>query len=337
MTATSYPFSKKLCWQDHRILCSISPPENTQNGIVEYLRVFGKLYAGSVKKSYFDILYKERLTFLQTIASLTTLDEKSRSNLGFNLYMLRLALVTDQWRLPGLANNAVTVTGNSRLWVTGMCKPQSHTFLNYFEFCNHPQQPKLIEDPVEITTTRQLHNTLKIDYLIDQADPDVQFDLVEYVDNNNSIKLRINSIQFKDDPNVDRHDSVGDPYLLQFLSWRNRYLPNPTISIYTNWPELIEDSSGVWDIQFSGDITNIKKTIFLPGHIERAIREVHENQSSASSHIMHVVDPVKIDLGELLFWMDTEHTTYIDKNFSYIVYRQDIDYKTTFVSVSENK
>jgi hypothetical protein len=320
-------------------MCVISPPDTTRKGIVEYLQAFGKLYVGALNKDHYDTLYQGRLTLLQNIALSSSLDDASKQNLGFNLYMLRIALVTNQWRLPGIANNAITITGNSRLWTTGMCKAHPHTHLTYFEFCNYPHQPQLIDEPVEITTTRQLHDTLGIDYARDpyEQDPAIQFELVEYIDTDKSIKLRINSIQFNEDPDSGNHDSVGDHHLSQFLSWKNRYFPNPKISIYTNWPELVEDTSGAWDIQISGDINNIKKTIFLPGHIERAIRGIHDAGLTASPHIMHIINPVKIDLGELLFWMDTDSTTYIDKNFNYIVYRQDNNYKTTFVSVCENK
>jgi hypothetical protein len=334
MSISSNPRTRELSWQDKNILCTIIPPADTRRGIVEYLLNFGNLYYGTCNKLYYLQQYQSRLTFLQNLAKKINLTDQDKQNLGFNLFMLRKAILAN-WRLPGLIHNNSVNRGNSRLWATGMCKPSPWTHLNFIEFQNHNQDNLTTDNPIKITTTKQLHEILDIEYL-DQPAADVEFILEEYVDNG-SIRLKINGMYFKEDPDDRSHDTVGNEHLEQFLTWMHTYSGKPTIKIYTDWPELVSDSSDIWDIEIAGSITDIKKTIVLPGHIERQIRQLHNAKTNLESHTMHIINPVKIDLGELLFWMDVAHTTYIDSNYNYILYRRDTEYKTTFVSTFNNK
>ena len=70
------------------------------------------------------------------------------------------------------------------------------------------------------------------------------------------------------------------------------------------------------------------------GRLERFANEEHRNPKETVDHVLYVVDPRPIELGELLVWMDMEHNTYIESTWKFLLYRKADCYKNTFVDVS---
>lgn len=323
------PVSGQMSWNDHNIICTILPPKKTNIGIVEYLLSFGKLYYGQLLPDAFKKLYKERLEFLVDTIKKSDLDSMDRMNFGFNLHMMRHTHVGN-WTLPCLLNNDIVIRGNTRLWATGMRKTHPWKYTKFLEFRNHDDRKSRLDDPIEITSTQQLHEIFGLVYKKTVA-PEIEIRLREIVDQE-SVKLELFDMHFKGDQ--DSHAYNGDFWLDGLLDWKKKYFPRPQIQIWTDWPELITDSSGIWDIKIVGPFAPYRELMTRPAHIEKCIYMENSNQQF-STHVLYVADPVKVDLGEVLMWLNTDHTVFMEENCSFVLYRPDKEYKTTFISVSK--
>jgi hypothetical protein len=59
---------------------------------------------------------------------------------------------------------------------------------------------------------------------------------------------------------------------------------------------------------------------------------MHNNPEYTKDFTLYVVKPIKIDTSNLLPWMDLDYTTYTEKDWDFLLYRKDKDYKNTFIS-----
>jgi hypothetical protein len=108
--------------------------------------------------------------------------------------------------------------------------------------------------------------------------------------------------------------------------------PRPRLEIYTDWPELIVDSQGVWDRHIVGTISQFKHVLFNPGHLERLAKS--NSEENTASHILYVKNPRAIDLSEFLVWVDTKHTAFIDQNWDFLLYQSAPTYQSRMISFS---
>ena len=123
-----------------------------------------------------------------------------------------------------------------------------------------------------------------------------------------------------------------------YLSWRSQYPISPKIKIYTNWPEQIHNYYRAWDVveieSSQPIIDEIQGFGGRSGRLERWATEEHKNPKETVDHVLYIIDPRPIELGELLVWMDAEHSTYIESTWKFLLYRKADRYKNTFVDVS---
>jgi hypothetical protein len=122
------------------------------------------------------------------------------------------------------------------------------------------------------------------------------------------------------------------------VAWRDQYPTKPKIKIYTNWPKQIHNHFDAWDIlkieSSQHIIDEIQGFGGRKGRLERWATEEHARPAEAVDHVLYVIDPRPIELGDLLVWMDAEHNTYIESTWKFLLYRKADIYKTTYIDTS---
>ena len=112
----------------------------------------------------------------------------------------------------------------------------------------------------------------------------------------------------------------------------------PKIKIYTNWPKQIRNYRGIWDIveivPSQVVIDDIQGFGGRVGRLESWATDEYNNPRETVDHVLYVIDPRPIELGDLLMWMDTEHSTYIESSWKFLLYRKSEVYKNTYIDTS---
>ncbi|NBR23668.1 MAG: hypothetical protein EBU08_07835 [Micrococcales bacterium] len=248
------------------------------------------------------------------------------------MYMCRLASDT-VWNFPTLCNYSKWVNGGSRSVATGMHKRDPWNSVLGFELVELGQSSTMLSDPKEITSTEMLHNVLQLDNNPPHDSAKVML-ITELIKN----KIYFLSIENK----LDKFDNFSNinSYNIwdSYSAWRSQYPIKPKIKIYTNWPEQIHNYFDAWDIVEieSGQhiIDEIQGFGGRSGRLERFATEEYRNPKEIVDHVLYVIDPRPIELGELLIWMDMEHNAYIESEWKFLLYRKADIYKTTYIDTS---
>lgn len=301
--------------------------------LIQLLNVFGRLYYGTVNQEYFNRLFQEKKQqFIEQLKNPTHTTEKFSD---FRLRMTRLAL-TESWKWPAcinlVAGEPEWATGNGRTLATGFCRPhpEQHLAVLFFDQTN-ADVSQWINTPTEITSDQQLHDLLGMVYDTTQS-PSIQLSAVIKQINDRTCLFMHGVIDEDLRGYQNSQESTELTTLNNLLKWRERY-PTPELEIYTDWPELITDSAGVWNWRIAGNIKDLSHHIFKPGHLERLAMNEHGSQETRK-HVLYVKNPRQIDLSEFLIWVDLNHTTFIDHTWDFLLYRRDVNYKTTMISFS---
>jgi hypothetical protein len=319
--------------QSGGIALRITVEDSGRHNLLPFLNVFGRLYCGTVNRHYFDQLFQEKKQkFLVELKS-TSLDR----DLEFQLRMIRVALTTE-WKWPAFVNivqeNVLPewATGGSRILASGLCKkePQQTITILFFDQVNNKIE-QWLNDPKEITTDEQLHQALGIIYTQTQS-PAIQISTVLRQVNDHN-RLFLHGIFDNELDGFQNSQELSELDLLENLRAWQQTNNRPRLEIYTDWPELILDSLGVWDYQVVGDITSKSHHIFLPGHLEKLAKNEHES-AETRPYTLYVKNPRAIDLSEFLIWVDLKHTTFIEQDWDFVLYRRAADYKSRIISFS---
>lgn len=304
-----------------------------KHSLLPFLNLFGKLYYGTVNANYFNTLFQEKKQrFLEQLNS-SSIDQ----DLEFQLRMSRVAL-TSNWKWPAFVNvtqlhgQPEWATGGSRILASGISKqnPEQTISVLFFDQVG-VEVAQWLENSTEITTDEQLHQILGLSYIQTQS-PVIQISTVLKQINNHT-RLLLHGII---DEELEGHQNSQEleklPLLDNLRSWQSTH-SQPQLDIYTDWPELISDSLGVWNYRIAGTIKQFAHQLYKPGHLERLARVEHE-QKTTQAHVLYVREPRAIDLTEFLVWLDMDHTTFIEKNWNFLLYRNGADYKSTMISFS---
>lgn len=300
----------------------------------EYINRFGNLVFGTLRQEIFlqqfNALKKQQI--YHQINSLFD-DCGQKQNVQFYMHMMREAQKISTWRWPGLINNIDKfhwVNGNSRLFATGITKQDPSKLLNFLILQNFSLPLNtFIENPIIVSNDDILHDILNVSQDDNPWVPHCEI-LLSYDVNNNEEILKLSGI--KDPSDLTDHNTAGEDLLDDFLKWRARYGQQPTLHIYTNWPELITNTHNAWNLKIIGSIDSFKKTMLYPSHLERHIRNLHEE--TTADHTLIIVEPRPVDVAELLCWVNLTHTAFIANDWSVALYRRDNVYSNTFIDLS---
>lgn len=303
-----------------------------KHSLLPFLNLFGKLYFGHINQEYFSRLFNpKRQQFLQELNSNT-----ADPYLEFRLRMARAALNT-QWKWPAFVNMVYPdgepewATGGNRILASGLCKPNPEQTVSVLLFDQTKTAvDQWLDNPVEITTDTHLHQVLNLPYTQTQS-PAIQISsVIKHVDGQTRLFLH-GIIDEQLEGYQNSHEST-ELHLLNNLKQWQADNPKPQLEIYTDWPELISDSLGLWDCRIAGTISQFRHLLFNPAHLERLARD--NPTATTATHILYVKNPRAIDLSEFLVWLDTEHTAFIDQNWDFLLYQPAEKYQSRIISFS---
>ena len=332
--------------QSGKIKCSFNFP-NLAHGIMPFINQFGKLWSGTLTQSFFESRFRhERSVLVKNLKSLSGTSSQyilqketdydhwfDWKSSAFYMWMCRVSQ-KESWQWPVLSHEPRRWTsGTSRLVATGMTKFAPHEHLPILHFCKNVPDIKYLNIQAEIQSDKMLHDLFRVEFDDTQSTQEVLANWNLSLESNNTINMAyINNGTGHEDITAETIQ-IWDNY----VQWRDLY-NFPKIKIYTNWPEKIRNYFKVWDIVeivASQDILNeIQGFGGRTGRLERWAIEEHRQSKEIADHVLYVIDPRPIELSDLLIWMDTEHNTYIESNWKFLLYRKSDVYNTTYVDTS---
>jgi hypothetical protein len=334
MTGLVQPENKFLK-QQGTITLQVSLP-HVNKDLVKFITQTGRLFYGNLHKDLFDKKFQELknnfLTNQLTNISSTAIDTVQPSS--FNLHMIRVAL-NQRWRWPALAteltNGLHFSAGNSRILASGISKDRPDESLKFLILQNtSTPSDKFLVDPIEITNDQQLHEVLGLIYDTGVCDSELTVAVEQIVDAD-QIKYSLVTLY---DGNTEHHFHAGSEMLANYHAWVWKYSSRPRIKIYTDWPELVVDSSKQWSVDIAGPSHLKKDSNFKLGHIENFIRNQASTFIQTDEHALFVTAPRLIDLGEFLCWVDLEYNVWIDQNTDFTLFRSAEHYNTRLIRIS---
>ena len=331
----------RLVIQSSKIKLDLNLPL-LQYGIVTFLNQYAKLWYGKVRREIFLKKFAEVknkiIKNLQTlpVCSSSTWQSFDSNKYGqyqttaFNIYMCRLAQTQD-WDFPIVCHGETWANGGSRCFASGMCKQDPWSAFYGLQLLTDNRSSSL-DDPILINSDSELHEILNLDYDNTRKN--------QSIDATITVFLRKNQIEIQHMGNEFNNGSNPECLKLwdQFAAWRTQYPTKPKIKIYTNWPKQICNQFAAWDIvevvSSQHIIDEIQGFGGRLGRLERFATEEHKTPNEIADHVLYVIDPRPIELGDLLVWMDMEHNTYIESTWKFLLYRKADTYKTTYIDTS---
>jgi hypothetical protein len=304
------------------------------HGLVKYLSKFGSLYFGNLKSHSFNNRYfrlrSDHVNQLINIQETTNPD--LLQSIRFNLHMLRRAQ-NESWQLPGTLTETDRGLhwgcGSSRLFASGMCHNNPYQQVKFLILQKHQTIPdSYIENPILISTDNELHTVLNISTTPVEA-PLVEMQ-IHTIPENSHARVALSSINNWD---PDDHQLVGKQYLDDFVNWQQLNGKNPKLNIYTDWPEQIVNEFDSWDINFAGPSVLYKEKIHSYGMLELFL--YNKNSSTiVTDHELFVLSPRKIEIADLLFWVNNKHSAFVEKSLDFVLFKKQSSYLTTQINVS---
>jgi predicted restriction endonuclease len=128
------------------------------------------------------------------------------------------------------------------------------------------------------------------------------------------------------DGNNVHHYQAGMEYLEDLLSWKDVYGPKPTLKVHTDWPEKIVDSQQAWNVVHAGPSPDIK--------IRETMLCNQFNNSAVPEHVFYVTTPRRLDVTELLSWVNLKSTSYISVNWEFALITPGKEYRSYLFDLS---
>lgn len=307
--------------------------------IVDFLAAFNrKLYFGYMHREVF--LYGHYLgakeDLIRQMLQPETLTQDRHRHLGFFMYMARVGQA-QRWKYPALLNRhpdgrLEQVTGRNRALVSLLVHdfPWDHYPILLAEHLDF-DAGAVLKDPILIANDHRLHEVLGVDPGAKEWSTLIEVSLiVEQVGSGLWCKLDYvgNGYYHDHDP------KAGRDLLAQYELWHRQYAKPIPLAVYTQWPHLLIDRAGIFDIKIVGS----SEGMLLDDHpatVELKVRSYHNNPTHPQDHVLWVVGPRTIDLADLLFWMNTTHSTYISTDWQFILWRRQPEYVNQLITISQ--
>jgi hypothetical protein len=243
----------------------------------------------------------------------------------FYMQMMRKSL-NETWRWPTLLmwkndRGIIWENGNSRCAANGILhdRPWEHQKFLYFQPHGVDVNP-LSTDCIAIHSDEQLHNLLNLEYKFEFHQPILCSIGIHFQDGTPNFKW------IHDGDELGNLDDETVKIWNNFLEWQQNYSNRPSITVVTKTPELITDRHNAWRITIVDDSVPTGKL-----HLS-ALRE-HNARTIGTSHVLWYTGDAGIDLGDLLFWVDMNHSLYVDIKQQFVLYRHARDFISRDVSV----
>lgn len=307
--------------------------------IVGMLAAFDRrLYYGYMHRDVF--LYGQYLNhkevMMHQMLQNTQFTQEHHRHIAFFMFMARVAQ-NQKWRYPSLLNRHPNgkiqqITGRTRAMASLLVHDRPWEQFPIL-LADHPdfRPDEVLDDPELIETDQRLHEILDVDPNNKEWTAPVEINLV-IEKTGPDLWCRLDYVGNGYYHDVDPKD--GQEMLEEFDQWRQQY-PGPVpLAVYTQWPELLIDRPRAFEVEIVGSSHGMLIDE-RPGTAERTVRSYHNSPHHRQDHVLWVVEPRPIDLTDLLFWMDTKHSTYISSDWKFLLYRRQPQYVNTFITVSQ--
>lgn len=301
--------------------------QHARDGITSYLNLFGDLYYGHLQPDIF--MARHNGLKKEFIARLVN----DGPDVAHNLCMIELTQ-RESWRWPAplteLSTGLLWSAGNSRTVATGLVHTDPWTRLPVLILLHRGTDPgKYLSTATRINTDEELHTALGVTYKVggDYYHPELEIQAT-LADDSGRPAMLLKYVGNKE-AELD-YAQVGEVKLQEYKDWRNRYGVSPTIHVYTDTPECVVNT--VWNVVNAGPLPD-REHLYLPGNLE----EIVLGQKIKHDHAVYIAGTRTVNLDELLPWVNLEYTTYIDKNWDFILHRHDQAQKSKFISVTQDK
>jgi hypothetical protein len=119
-------------------------------------------------------------------------------------------------------------------------------------------------------------------------------------------------------------------------SWSSKYAGRrPNLGIYTRWPQSISDSQNLWTKTFLGTVPS-SLILAQDDALKRYVARSHDKNIDVDfDHYLYIENDICIDVSDFRPWLDLEHTTYIDANDMFVLYRRDKVWKDQIVDLAK--
>lgn len=113
------------------------------------------------------------------------------------------------------------------------------------------------------------------------------------------------------------------------------------IAVFTAWPELIRDQHKKYDLVFKEScqklVNNSFETNDVTGNIARLVAWVHDRKYHAEFEIcLFVVQPVQIEIADIVFYLDNQTTTYFDPDMAFVFYCRRPQWSSKVINVEKS-
>ena len=278
------------------------------SGVVPFINQFTRLWIGNVQPSIFKTTFNDlKSQVLPWLADLATIEDDFNLRIGHKLELCHTALESN-WNSPATAtiekDDIFWESGQSRFLAGGLCWPDpwdKHQLLAFA--ADKSIVEPCMSDPVEITSDVELEGYLGPNF---SNTITTRFDIVD-----NRISFRLSSAARTHNKKENTEKLAARVETLR--QWVKQYPRGTRLDVCTTNPELIIDSIGYWNINFVST----------------------EQKITQNNHVFYLYQQdQRLDLSELLFWMDKDYTKFADSNNKYALISPDVNKKSKTISLS---
>lgn len=318
--------------QNQNLVLEIQVPV-VDHSITRTIGQFCDIWLGRFDRDFFrrEFDHVREITAQQLIdcasRGLERVDDGEKHNLERKLKMCRAARDIDRWTYPisghQIWDRWIWRTGTNRLLGSGLCWAEPWTKIDVMLFVPLGSKPAGLVDCEQITDDQHLMDRLGI---VEDQQATVLAVVFEPHEQAAALAPGAMRERYQDPAHV-----PSRPFLEQFDLWWQHYRDRPRLHVWTNWPELIKDSAGVWDWQHAGTHLpdpSIDWTMFSHSQAYRG---------DDGDHDLFVQVDRPIDLTDFLFWMDDQHTVYYHERWDFVLRRRTSRRSTQRIEVSRTE
>lgn len=307
-------------FQINNFQCNLALPNRW--GLVNLLTQSAEFYSATLTADQFDLDFRsarrEKIGAILDIIKNPRVDHRHRY-VDFQIKMLHEALNT-KWQYPALISRhrgqLIWHTGGIRLLATGMVKPNREQDLPVLVTDFDRDRLGPFQDILPIYNDQQLSSLLGVEY----------FDYRQHQPGITGGKLEV-FLEWQSTPGPCLHyikpattaldwatqgDVLHVPDLLPALT---KLLKQPRIHYWSQTPDQLTDSSGLFELCWMGD----QSPILSERDRSWALYQ-HKQFAPRLDGIEWWIHPGRhLDAGELLFWLDQKYTVYLDRDEQFAI------------------
>lgn len=314
--------------------------DRLQDGIISFIEQFGNLYYGSLNQQIFlKMFVKQKNNLIWNLLNVKNIlsNEDILESTRFNLYMCKSSVHQFQWGTPATVSwhreQRYWFSGQDRILASGLSKGENQHQLLKILCLEHPKNDinEFLESPIKIRDDRQLNGIFGLSSDSDNSHLISLYTRLLRDINGHTLVLELIGDEAGYVPEAESKKSLDT-----YVNWREVYGPRPKLHVYTDWPELLTNTYYAWEVVHAGPSVFKKDDLHSGlGFLENKLRfRSDEEFVRIHPHTLFMIEPVRIDVAEFLFWMDLEHSTYVGNDLQYLLYRDSSEYRSTFIRTS---